>query len=557
MRVNSAEKVISRRISYLTKVGQASEAERGEVISNRIARCLLLVIAFVALLFRYPPDFNARGQDTFYIASFAESVTVHGYFGWVIHPLSFFGLMPASLPAGGPSLFASLSMIGGIPVGAGIVINDLVLAVLSVGASFLLGRALFIRNWPALALSAAFAMSPRFLVFTEASGSTRSFILAFFPIVLLMVLRAGTGRVHRTSFLAISLVLLALMAVFHRSFLLALAVLPAYLVSRVRWPRWDVRAVRFLRSTGYAVCVSGIVVAALVGGLTQIVPRENDYTSGALLHGTSLLSQLANLLLDYGSSLGAVIVFAPLGLWQVLRRFRWQFEDRLLLSGLLLYAPLLVLGQYTILLVLPLFAIFSVLGFLRTSRRWLHRPAFAAIGLSAILVSTSISGVYMVDRWQAPLTRLLFLQPDVYGASVYLSKLDPHAFFVSDDWSSASYKIWSISGNPALSWDLAIPLSEGVITAEDLDVQFHLSPLSFYQVTSGLLERTHWIALMTNDPTSSAAQYIIHLYHLRYFVRSLDYPLDPSTSVFITAIKQTQYEVWSSPTYEIWTVPQS
>jgi len=378
---------------------------------------------------------------------------------------------------------------------------------------------------------------------------------SLFPVVILLLIHAGSSRLHRTSFLAISLAVIALLSVFHRSFLLALVVLVAYALSRVRWPHWDNRVVRFFRSSGYTLCLAGLVVSALVGGISQITPRESDYSSGALFHGTSLEVQLANLLIDYGSSLGAEVVLAPLGLWVLLRKARWQVEDRIMLAGLFLYAPLLGAGQYTILVVLPFLAVFTVLGMVRASRRWLARPPFVAALLTAVIIASTGSAVYMVDRWQENVVPSIFVDPDVFDASVYLRSRDPGVFFVSNDWSSASYKIWSLSGNPAVSWDLAIPLSEGVLTPEDLRVEFHLTPLSFYEVTSGLYERTHWVSLMTTEPLNPQAQYVIHLYNVRYFVKSKTY-LDPSTVLFENAIELSEYKVWSSPTYDIWVVPQ-
>lgn len=526
------------------------------IVSKRVTLALLASIVIGAIAFRYPEDLYARGKDTFYIAGFAEAIVRHGSLGWVIHPLSTIGLYPASVASGGPVIFASVALLGDLPVGASIVFTDLVLTLLASLAGFHLGRELARRNWVALGTAGVLAFAPRFVVFTEGSGSSRVFILAIFPLALALFVRAHYHPFHRQSLTVLAVTMVMGLALFHRSFLLAIVVIAAFLVCSLKWVPWDHRWVSRIRVVAYAGAFAGLLGISIVSGLGEFVPRETDYTTGAILEGDNAVIHTANLLLDYASSVGAMAVLVPFGLILLLRRRTWRFETRFLLLSLLVYSPFLVAGQYTILVVLPILIALALHGTrFAMDGRLTHARTAAAIHLVAV-VTTAGSSVYMIDRWGSAQGDVLYVSSDLVGAATYLDGASPDAFFISNDWLSSSYKVWSLSGNPAVAWDLSVPLLEGVITPGELDVEFSPTTLSLYAPTSGLRERTHWLTVMTQDPRSPTAQHVIRLYDLRYFLEKRSYENSPTTIVFLDGIHETQYKIWESSEFNLWTIPR-
>lgn len=525
-------------------------------MSWRVTTVLLAALGVLSLIVRYPEDLHAIGRDTFYMAGYARSIELHGALGWVHHPVSALGQLPGGVPFAGPTLFATISVVTGIPIGASIVLTGLFLGVVSVLLGFVLGRAITGSSWVGLTLAAVFSLSPRLVVFTLASGSTRAFLFLLFPLVLVLLIKAYRSPANRQIFLLLALAVLASLALFHRAFLLALPVIPAYLFASMQWKQRRTKHSRTLRGAGYLLAFSAILgLAILTRAVSQFLPRETDYSTGALLEGDSILIVIANMAIDYTSSLGILALLIPIGILVLLRQQVWPFETRFILLLALLYAPVLVAGQYAIIFVLPILALVAVLGLRGLSRNRWRRPQVAAGLLVAAIVSTAVSGTYVISQWQAFQGPDLLVDSEVVATSFYLGDADSRSFFISNDWSSATYKIWSLSKNPPVAWDLGIPLLEGVIGLEELDLQFRPSPLGLYSPTSGLMERTHWVSIMTQDPTEPRVQHLILLYGLQYFVERQKFPNLPTIVVFLSAIHETQYKLYENSRYTIWTVP--
>lgn len=513
----------------------------------------LISLSLFSIALRYPADFHAKGIDTFYIAGHTESVLVHGHLGWVIHPLSYVGLFPGSIPSGGPAIFASLAGIAGIPGEASIVLTDLCLTILAVLSTFLLAHRITRRNSIALLAAGIFAMSPRFVAFTDGSGSTRAFLLALVPVVLLMLMRSFRVKTRSTKeyFLLVSVVVLPM--VFHRAAIFLAMFLLAFFVA-IYLRSWvtgsATRRVAF--AAAYLVTFLGMILAQLLRLLPKPVLLESGYSSGVLFTGTDVKTMVANMVVDYGTSVGIASLFLPVGLAALLGS-RLRFEATFLLASLWSVAWILGQGQYAILLVLPGFCFFSASGFFSLiSRLRIHRSAYA-VGCVILVIGTAFSAEWMVSRWAASAGESLYVNSELSDTATFLHAQAPSGFFISNDWSSSSYKIWSITGNPPVTWSLSPALIEGVIQADELEVSFLPTAKGLYYTPT--FERADWVQIMTRDPLSPQAQHAIARYDLHYFIEVHPFPNPLTTAVFVGSVHENQYRLYTNERYSVWMLP--
>lgn len=506
-------------------------------------------------MIRFPTDFHAMGVDTFYIAGHAQSVVDHKRIGWILHPLSYFGLFPASIASGGPVVFAELASLSGIPAEPSILLSDMVLTVLAALSTFLLGRALTGNPSLGLLMSAIYTLSPRLLVYTQASGSTRSFILAIVPVALLLVIRAYRSGSTRSRDLALLMCLLVILLTFHRSGLLVLFFLPAFVIA-VHARNWIINSLgrRLLFAAVYLFSLTGMLFAQLVGVIPGPFLIESGYASGAIFTGDNLPILFANMILDYGSSLGVAALFVPIGFLTLLTA-RPQFEGMFVLFVLLCMGWVLGQGQYAILLVLVPLAAMAVWGFARSVSRVSSKKLMVALLASLLVAATAASALWMVGRWSEASGEALFVDETLVNSAVYLRDRAPGGFFISNDWSSASYKVWSISGNPPLTWSLDPPVIEGVILPGELGAEFSPGGRGLY--ATSVQERTDWVAVMTQDPRTPVTQQVLARYDLKYFLEDTTYTNPPTTIVFLDEVHESQYKLYANERYVLWTLPRS
>lgn len=528
---------------------------RDESNGHRSVLMSLLALAILSIVLRYPSDFNAVGLDTFYIAGHAQSILLTGRIGWILHPLSYFGLYPASIPAGGPSIFAATAGVAGLPVQGSIVLVDLVLTLLATLVMFLLARSLGFGDVSSLLGAGFFAFSGRLLVLTAGSGSTRSFIVCLVPVILLLLVRIRRVRTTRVIDITLLVSLTVFLFTLHRAAFLVLLLFPAY-AGAVAMRRWASRLHNPFLRVGYAgafsVTLAGMVVAQLRGLIPRPFLLETDYTSGALFSGESLPILLANMIVDYASGLGFAALFVPIGVVFLLLSRPIRFEGTLLLLSFWFLGFVLGQGQYAVLVALPLLVLFAAEGTVRAVPDLVHKSEALAIVALLTVGATAATGVWMTQRWASAGGETIIVQGQLVDTALFIHDQRPGSFFISNDWSPASYKVWAITGDPPLTWSFDPGIINGVLLPGDLNVTFHPGGTGLYETGGPLLERTDWITVMTQDPASPAAQQVLARYDVRYFLEVKSYPNPSTTSVFLDGVHASQYRLYTDDRYSVW-----
>src|SRR5207247_5889384 len=153
------------------------------------AKLVLLSVTLLTIVLRYPGD-HERGVDSFSFHALAAVVVQTGSMGWLVNAFSYFGLSPFSYPPAVPVSIAAFVELSGLSVEAAILVYALLLGAVAGWTVFLLGRAVFHKDSPALILSFLFSISGGVVAFTNWNLSSRGSLLVFVPLVLALTIRA-------------------------------------------------------------------------------------------------------------------------------------------------------------------------------------------------------------------------------------------------------------------------------------------------------------------------------------------------------------------------------
>lgn len=182
-----------------------------------------MIILFAILVIPVTP---IAGRDTYKFQDLATVVQVDQSIPWLIHPSSLFGFTPRSYASGQPLLLATISILSHAGVDWSFYILSLLCGVTAIAATFILGRHLFPDHPPSAAwLTFFYIFSPVFMRYNYwAIG--RGIFMTLLPLFVL-----GLLRVNRLSGILAAIGIAPLLALCHKTGLVAIVTLPVIFLS--------------------------------------------------------------------------------------------------------------------------------------------------------------------------------------------------------------------------------------------------------------------------------------------------------------------------------------
>lgn len=530
-----------------------TEHEETEVRGREWVLFSLLSILLLGLLLRYPFQGHMGGTDAFYFAGLAGA--------WAQSPIPLWGTDFVAHFGGGmsppvyPMLLGTLGEVTGLSPEAAMLFLSLGLYALGTVGVFFLGRK--VSGEPSVALVAAlfFAMAPYSIRLTQWQATGRTLFMALFPFLAAFLVLAVAGKHRRIAFLLTLLVVLLLFAS-HRVAIVAPLFLLALGVAVVL-PRGASQ-----KPSRRTYVMAGVYLAAFatlaMGTVFGFIPTPlggNAYTSGALLTGSSPEIVITNFLLDYGSTLGLLVILGVVGLVVLLLKGGRTAGETFLLVAVLLTAPLLFLGQYTPMLLLPFFAIFAGIGAKRLARTRGHR-SFVALLLATLIVAAPFLSFAVVQNWASQGEGPLSSQTVQTSLFVRLGSSD---VFMSNDWLG-SYRIWVVAGRAPLAWADPPLILAGKLTRAEFGESIVL-PGGFTLLDDSALgndpisvARRAWTRIMTGGLASPVAQHALEKYGIEVYIEDLTFVNSPQLSIFSSSVHQGAYCIYRNQQFAIWQV---
>lgn len=146
----------------------------------------LLVILNVIL--RIPSIPHAKGRDSFFIQSLANTINTFGDARWWDHWLSVFGYFPYSYASGLPFTLSGISQLCGINVEKAILIYSIIFGVLTIFFAYILAGLILNNFIYKYIMALFFSISPGIMIFTTWEASARGPFMIFLPLLLFLLL---------------------------------------------------------------------------------------------------------------------------------------------------------------------------------------------------------------------------------------------------------------------------------------------------------------------------------------------------------------------------------
>ncbi len=343
-----------------------------------------------------------QGVDAILYHHMAATITQFGYAPWVVNPLSYVGIYPGSDSSAVPFFVASISMVLGAPVGAGVLLYDLLLLVLFTSGLFVLVHALSHRTDAALLALLMGGLSYGFATSVAWTLDERSFNVAVAPVFfyLIISITTSTGLERNKTRLLLLAAVSLLMYASHLNFLLLLplvVVLPLVHAIAVHQQAFRRRRAGSASYVLAAILLPVTVITFMsITGLMSGLGLDLSLEQSRLFSGNTPQAYLANTMVFLSTRAGPVIIgLAAVGLLYIGTR-RFITEEHVLIDGILLGGlvglPIIVYSKdvATTMLILP--AAISLPRLIRGSR---SRRLLALALAGAIVLSGSVA----FDAW--------------------------------------------------------------------------------------------------------------------------------------------------------------
>jgi len=370
----------------------------------------LLFVVLLAALLRYPFYPHEFGGDTLELHWYADELRDKGTQGFVMSPLSWFGLYPVSYSQGVPILGAVFGEAAGIPTDLSLAICGIFVGILGCLGYFLLGHRLTGRFAVGVVCAASLATSGFSVPQTIWGLSGRAMVQSFFPFALwAMVPRYRSGAEFGPRNFAVRATVLLVtniaMAAAHRLFLLAVLTEVIVAIVLVAKPRIvAVMPERIRTPTAGAAAALVLVAGLLLYGAATInvgvragpaFMREFFVTSDQTLF-------ILGYVLEFAYDTGPLFVLLAPALWAMFRgssAAQWPIWALLLAFGAEFF---LVVPSFSSISLAPIAGVLAGIGWLAISRNvrqgtaWTRRGSIALL-TAVVLATAAFQGVFLSE----------------------------------------------------------------------------------------------------------------------------------------------------------------
>lgn len=497
-------------------------------LSRKVRYSLIGFLLMLNIAFRYPTTQHEIGRDTFYYHGLVNSISIFGSAKWMIHPLSAFGLYPGSEPSALLYVLSGASQCMGLDIECVILLFSMFLGVIGVLTSYMMARELNDNFFFALIVSFVFSTSPIFLSSTIWTISTRILVVAFLPLIFWTLIRSYKSSKNRWKYIAISQVLLVTLLATHLMSILLILIIFGYFISILLYSASKIIVVR----TRYTVSLYLAFFILLIGiRIFHLIPEElvvlgkiESYSKGLLFSGTSSIVIFLNIIIDYASRIGLLSFFGLVGMIVLLKQKK-NIEENFILLTLLIFSPLLIMGSYISLILLPFFCIIVGVGAFKVAQLLKNaKNVLIPVAIVCLLLSLFFSN-FMINNWRSQKGESIYLSEQTINTGNFLREYDDGLFFISNNWGSC-YKIWTVSDCPPLSW-ADLRLIYGLVNESQLKTEM----LTFSEIIGSrgmlykpvgqsdrLTDKRAWVTVMDNDCRDPRVTHILSEYKIYYAI---------------------------------------
>ncbi|MFX0205718.1 MAG: hypothetical protein ACFFDT_06995 [Candidatus Hodarchaeota archaeon] len=397
-------------------------------LPRKVNYCLLAAMVLITIIFRYPLGVeHEMGSDTTFIHTMANSISQDHQAKWILHPTSIFGLYALSYPSAAPFMLSSGYQVANISIEGMILILGLLFAIVGVLSAYLVSKQIKDDDIFAHSIALLFTLAPFYIKDTTWVASSRGFVVAVLPIVLLFLIKHMKTKDARYLILSFSMFLV--MGSLHRMGLLVVFIFVAYLLAiplHAVTQRLRFSLIRFEKPLRYALVILALIAFLTIFYIQFEFPGISganvveQYERGLLLTGTSFPVLLVNMAISFVGRVGLLLPLAPIGLIAYIWKRPKESTDKFFLLITFVFLPLLSLRDYIIEFVIPVFVVFVVIGAIVVTSVLKKRKKIGMILLVSLIVVSAIFSWETKDRWRNTYVTDRPISYDVYNAALYV-----------------------------------------------------------------------------------------------------------------------------------------
>lgn len=560
---------------------------KSRILSRKTTYCFLAVLVLVNLIYRYPIGITHEvGADTTFIHSLANSLSQEGYAKWALNPLSLFGLYALSYPSAAPFLISMISEMAGMSIEFTILILGTLFGVIGSVSSFLVAREIIKDERYAFIVALLFSLAPLFLKDTTWVGSSRGFVVAFLPVIVLLLLkrlRSGDSR-----YLVLAIVAFVFVSSMHRMGFLGVFLFIAFgfipslhrITQKIRFAL--VKYEKVFRIMAVFTALLGFFllfyVQILFPGYGGFDIRE-EYRVGTFFEGDSVPVLLLNMGVNFTGKVGLLAPLTIIGLVMYTWKRPKEVHQKYILMLVFILIPFLSLRAY-ISEFMILFFVFLIAFAMVYSPTFLRRggKTLGILAIVLLLVSAAFSWE-MKDYWRGKYRTDDQIPENTFDASIYVKSRTTGLIAANDGLMVGS--VVAVSGRSALPlggasthWYSAQQLIFSTERYENL-LFFPASDLQVRRLdydeitfnTDEIITATNapnalidWESIFYNPPSSAIVDEEVERYSIHYvFVNSrmpnhfFSYILRPSP--FLMGMQDgefARYRVFENEDHALW-----
>lgn len=546
------------------------------IFSKRLNTLLLVLLSLLNITMRFPiSNHEYSTTDSFFIHTLATSISTYGCAKWVIHPFSFIGAYPLSYGSMYPYLLSGTSTLTNVSIENMILISSIILSLFGMLSMHLVAREVKNDDFFAFLVAFVFSISPVFFFYTNWTATARGPFVASLPFFIYLMIKSRKNF----RYVLFASAFLFFLTTTHQLFYLIPIIISAYLISvfysafKIDENKTLLRKYKFIFTTkfhhSYILVILTIIMIFLLLYI-QTGEIKEEFSDSSITGdniGSSFLTSVNNLLINYIGKIGLNLFFGFLGLVYVIKHEDMSLNKRFILFSTIFMTCAIRYRYYTPLFYLPFLTILIGYGIEWVLFRTKSYKKINFIFVIFLIFSSVAFSTYMDNHWRKISTNSA-MSDETYNIALFV-KEKANGTLISNQ-GQQGQQINAVSGTPVIPFNIQLWYApqqliydfedKNKLEVELLSIKELLPPPDVWYSFKGVsnIKEDYQSIMYSNVGTNIVRENLLK-YNIRYI--HLDNQLDNKfmsygvrNSDFIPSIRESKNKIYDSNSESIWCV---
>jgi len=399
---------------------------------------LFALLVMLNIILRFQIVSHEIGADSFLMHIMVNSLNEYGYAKWLLHPLSIFGLYPASYTSTMQFLLSGISQCTGMEMRWIIFLYCMFIGLLSMFTAYLMAGEIIGDDMFKLLVAFGFSTSPGVLGYTTWTIPTRGLFVVLAPLVVYLLLKCRTSL----KYVPLTFLLVIFLSATHHLFYFLIPTFFAFFFLSICFKLRKHINIKIPEKFATFVPITGLIPFISITGFLCMFSIP-FFTGRFIEH-----SRYASIDVSYVRYIGILIIFAISGLGYLIFKRDKDFREWFLLLTLIFLTTFIYETTY-MKWFLPIFAILlagiGLLNILRTSKkRKIILPVVAIFLLMTVSFSAYYQFVHFLPESGTSTINERYIEESTYKTGRWMKENIINSSAISND-ETFGYRIFAAS----------------------------------------------------------------------------------------------------------------